>query len=120
MSNLLINVKNSMAARTEHYTKTFLVKLYRGLSKALPVWLRPFYIEEQHRNVYHKYVPDKFLGKVVLIRQPLEKKGIYSEHLLGWGGVLENLHVKFVEGNHAEMIEDEKVVTLISQLIGHL
>ena len=118
--HLLTIIKYSLKARSEHYIKLMLVKFYISRSKALPVWLRPFNIESNHRQAYRNYTPEPYHGKVVLIRQPLNKIGMYSDPLLGWGKVLKGLHIEYVEGDHAEMIEDKEVGSLVNQLIGQL
>lgn len=65
-------------------------------------------------------MPETFQGKVFLIRQPLEKTGIYSDPLLGWEGVINDLYIEYVEGDHAQMVEDENVCKYIRKYINDL
>jgi len=120
ISDFFQRLKKSIRARAEYYSKSLLIKFYLMSAKTLPARFRPIYVEAQHRVIYSKYAPERYVGKVVLIRQPLEASGLYADAELGWGSTFKELKKIYVTGDHAAMIEDLEVGMVIGQLIDEL
>lgn len=96
----------SLRARTEYYLKSTLTWSYRQFHLRLPYWLRPFFIEKQHKVVLANHREKPYWGNVLLLRGPERFKGVYSDPHLGWNGTLKGqMIIEEVDAPHADFLE---------------
>jgi hypothetical protein len=97
--------------------KRLVRKAYRQLERPIP--LDYIQIEDQIQKAARKYVPKEFDGNVTFFRAKVQPKGIFTDPLLGWGGMFRGgMEIHDVPGDHLTLMKDPYVRVLAETFTG--
>ncbi len=86
--------------------------------------LMPYILELlsiEHDEVFTRYKPRPYSGRVVLFRSSKQMPGIVADASLGWGKLLgSHLEIREIPGHQQNMLIEPNVVALASELGKHL
>ena len=75
----------------------------------------------EHDEVFTRYKPRPYSGRVVLFRSSKQMPGIVADASLGWGKLLgSHLEIREIPGHQQNMLIEPNVVALASELGKHL
>jgi|GEM_PF-1979980 len=111
----LTRIYSSFTARAKYYFLVLLENTSRLLEKPLQQEMAIFSVERTNKKAMNNYKEPKYTGRVLLLRQPIEESGIYSQPWLGWENSLTGeVEVEYIDAPHAQFMESPETSRILS------